>query len=360
MNAPAQHPPTVRTTCPYCGVGCGVLAKPDGRGGAAIAGDPEHPANFGRLCSKGSALGETLGLDSRLLHPMLRQADGTLARTAWDNAHRCRRRRLRAHDRPARPRLGRLLSVRPVADRGLLRRQQADEGLSRLGQCRHQFAAVHGVLGRRPSARLRHRHRARRLCRSRPRRSDRARRLECGLVPSGALPAHDRQQARPRRQDRGDRSAPHRDGGRGRSRAADRARHRHRAVLRPAGASRRHAGARLRIHRRAHDGLRGRPDPRARDRAGCGRHRRCLRPRRGRRRPLLRSVPRDAGCRHLPSRKASTSRRRAPTRSPPSSTAILPPAASASPAWGRSRSPASPMPWAAAKSAASPISSPRT
>ena len=53
--------PTLRatkTTCPYCGVGCGVLATPDGAGGAAIAGDPDHPANFGRLCSKGSALGE--------------------------------------------------------------------------------------------------------------------------------------------------------------------------------------------------------------------------------------------------------------------------------------------------------------
>ncbi len=61
----------VRTTCPYCGVGCGVLATPDGRGGAAIAGDPDHPANFGRLCSKGSALGETLDLDTRLLHPMV-------------------------------------------------------------------------------------------------------------------------------------------------------------------------------------------------------------------------------------------------------------------------------------------------
>jgi len=86
MNAPAHHPPAVRTTCPYCGVGCGVLAKPDGRGGAVIAGDPDHPANFGRLCSKGSALGETLGLGTRLLHPMLRQADGMLARTSWDRA----------------------------------------------------------------------------------------------------------------------------------------------------------------------------------------------------------------------------------------------------------------------------------
>jgi assimilatory nitrate reductase catalytic subunit len=76
---------TTRTTCPYCGVGCGVLATPDGSGGAAIAGDPEHPANFGRLCSKGSALGETLGLGERLLHPMLRGKDG-LAQVPWDDA----------------------------------------------------------------------------------------------------------------------------------------------------------------------------------------------------------------------------------------------------------------------------------
>ena len=86
MNAPAHHPSPVRTTCPYCGVGCGVLARPDGRGGAAIAGDPTHPANFGRLCSKGSALGETLGLAGRLLHPMLRAPDGQLAQISWPDA----------------------------------------------------------------------------------------------------------------------------------------------------------------------------------------------------------------------------------------------------------------------------------
>src|SRR5436309_2509906 len=76
----------ISTTCPYCGVGCGILATPDGRGGAAISGDPGHPANSGRLCSKGAALGETLGLATRLLHPMLRQSDGTLARVDWDQA----------------------------------------------------------------------------------------------------------------------------------------------------------------------------------------------------------------------------------------------------------------------------------
>lgn len=86
MNALPPNPVTVRTTCPYCGVGCGVLAAPDGKGGAAIAGDPSHPANFGKLCSKGTALGETLSLDDRLLTPMLRQADGRFARTDWDQA----------------------------------------------------------------------------------------------------------------------------------------------------------------------------------------------------------------------------------------------------------------------------------
>ena len=71
----------VRTTCPYCGVGCGVVATPDGIGGAMIAGDAAHPANFGKLCSKGSALGETLGLETRLLYP---QVNGK--RTSWDRA----------------------------------------------------------------------------------------------------------------------------------------------------------------------------------------------------------------------------------------------------------------------------------
>ena len=74
-----------RTTCPYCGVGCGVLATPDDKGGAGIAGDPDHPANLGRLCSKGSALGETLGLEGRLLYPMIR-CKGVLERVAWSDA----------------------------------------------------------------------------------------------------------------------------------------------------------------------------------------------------------------------------------------------------------------------------------
>ena len=86
MNAPANIPPAVRTTCPYCGVGCGVLARPRAEGDAIVIGDPDHPANFGKLCSKGFALNETLGLEGRLLYPMLRQPDGTHARADWDSA----------------------------------------------------------------------------------------------------------------------------------------------------------------------------------------------------------------------------------------------------------------------------------
>lgn len=74
-------PRTVRTTCPYCGVGCGVLAEIAPDGAVAVRGDPDHPANFGRLCSKGSALAETLAPEGRLLHP---EIGGK--RAGWDEA----------------------------------------------------------------------------------------------------------------------------------------------------------------------------------------------------------------------------------------------------------------------------------
>ncbi|AQR63129.1 nitrate reductase [Brevundimonas sp. LM2] len=71
----------VSTTCPYCGVGCGVRATVTGARTVEIAGDPGHPANGGRLCSKGTHLGETVGLEGRLLHPMIGDR-----RATWDEA----------------------------------------------------------------------------------------------------------------------------------------------------------------------------------------------------------------------------------------------------------------------------------
>ena len=74
-------PTTVRTTCPYCGTGCGVKARVLPDGGVDVVGDPEHPANFGRLCVKGAALAETLGHEGRLLHPEIAGR-----RAGWDAA----------------------------------------------------------------------------------------------------------------------------------------------------------------------------------------------------------------------------------------------------------------------------------
>lgn len=79
--ADGQIPSGVRTTCPYCGVGCGVVAQPTGPDSALIEGDALHPANFGRLCSKGSSLGETLGRQGRLLTPYVNGQ-----RVNWDKA----------------------------------------------------------------------------------------------------------------------------------------------------------------------------------------------------------------------------------------------------------------------------------
>jgi assimilatory nitrate reductase catalytic subunit len=77
---------TTSTTCPYCGVGCGVLAGVDAEGAVRVAGDPAHASNRGRLCVKGAALGDTVGLEGRLLHPMLRDAGGEPRRATWDEA----------------------------------------------------------------------------------------------------------------------------------------------------------------------------------------------------------------------------------------------------------------------------------
>jgi assimilatory nitrate reductase catalytic subunit len=85
--APDSSPHSIQTICPYCGVGCGVRAsaRPDGL--VDVAGDACHPANRGRLCVKGSALGETVGLDGRLLHPQMREPNrGPLRQASWDDA----------------------------------------------------------------------------------------------------------------------------------------------------------------------------------------------------------------------------------------------------------------------------------
>ena len=64
----------VRTTCPYCGVGCGILTE-QSDGAVQVQGDADHPANRGALCSKGAALADTVGPEGRLLKPRVNGRD---------------------------------------------------------------------------------------------------------------------------------------------------------------------------------------------------------------------------------------------------------------------------------------------
>jgi assimilatory nitrate reductase catalytic subunit len=80
-----------RSTCPYCGVGCGVLIETRDGAITGVRGDPDHPANAGRLCTKGSTLHHTasavIARQTRLLHPMRRAARGEAPHAvSWDAA----------------------------------------------------------------------------------------------------------------------------------------------------------------------------------------------------------------------------------------------------------------------------------
>jgi sulfite reductase (NADPH) flavoprotein alpha-component len=63
-----------KTLCPYCGVGCGILAKSDGERITKVRGDPAHPANFGRLCAKGATVAQTVSAHTRLSWAMMRES----------------------------------------------------------------------------------------------------------------------------------------------------------------------------------------------------------------------------------------------------------------------------------------------
>ncbi|CAG1012905.1 partial assimilatory nitrate reductase catalytic subunit, partial [Burkholderiaceae bacterium] len=87
----ATAPTETKSTCPYCGVGCGVIIESQGRQITGVRGDPDHPANFGRLCTKGSTLhltaSQAVTLQTRLLQPQQRARRGEAAQAvAWGDA----------------------------------------------------------------------------------------------------------------------------------------------------------------------------------------------------------------------------------------------------------------------------------
>ena len=306
----------VKSTCCYCGVGCGVVIEHDHERITGVRGDPAHPANFGRLCTKGSTLHLTARHEARA-------ALSGVTRTA-----RCRARaselgpRARSRCRPfcrdhprARARQRRVLHLGPVADRGLLRLQQARQGPDRHQQRRHQFAAVHVLGGRRLQGDARRRCAARVLRGHRPRRVHFHRRLEHRVCASDPVPPHrGREGAQPGAQDHRRRSAPHRHRGGGRPVPADPARHRRRALQRDAARDAVGRPVRSRLHSRAHRGLRRAEGSAARIHAADGgRRSAACRPTISSRRANG-SARRRRRCRCIA--RASISRRTAPTRTP--------------------------------------------
>jgi anaerobic selenocysteine-containing dehydrogenase len=76
----------VKTLCPYCGVGCGLLATTDGKQMLKVRGDPDHPANLGRLCQKGASVVQTVNVTTRLRYPMIRSGRGQMGVVSSETA----------------------------------------------------------------------------------------------------------------------------------------------------------------------------------------------------------------------------------------------------------------------------------
>src|SRR5688572_30656237 len=79
---------TYKSTCSYCGVGCGIIVHKERNGAVRVEGDKDHPVNKGMLCSKGMNLHYTVTDKSdRLLYPEMRyNRNMPLHKVSWDDA----------------------------------------------------------------------------------------------------------------------------------------------------------------------------------------------------------------------------------------------------------------------------------
>ena len=113
---------TMRTLCPYCGTGCGLIVRAEGSRLAAVEGDPIHPVSHGRTCRKPLELAAAVHAVDRATTPLWREdRDARFEPTGWPDAFE----RLAAPAAGLRAGRDRLLHLGPAPDRGLLRRQQA-------------------------------------------------------------------------------------------------------------------------------------------------------------------------------------------------------------------------------------------
>ena len=209
-----------RSTCPYCGVGCGVIIESEGAQITGVRGDPEHPGELRPPVHQGlHAAPDGQRRTSRANAPAAAVAARARAarrprRIGWDAALDALADRSPHVHRATRPGRGRLLRLGPVADRGLLRLQQARQGPARHQQHRHQLAAVH-VAARSPATRRRS------APTRRPRATTTSTDADCIFIagsntawahPDPVPPDRGREGAQPGDEDHRGRPAPHRHG----------------------------------------------------------------------------------------------------------------------------------------------------
>jgi sulfite reductase (NADPH) flavoprotein alpha-component len=88
---------SVKSVCPYCGVGCGIIMEVADNKVVKLSGNKRHPTNFGRLCTKGNTAAQALTESGRLEYAHVRKARGEPpTRTSMDAAIAEVARRLRA------------------------------------------------------------------------------------------------------------------------------------------------------------------------------------------------------------------------------------------------------------------------
>ncbi len=89
IEAKAEPLPVVKsvaTTCPYCGVGCGIKLEVSDRGDIVeVLDDPDNRSSLGMLCVKGRFGTTFVHHADRLTTPLIRDGDGFRA-ASWDEA----------------------------------------------------------------------------------------------------------------------------------------------------------------------------------------------------------------------------------------------------------------------------------
>ena len=249
---------TTASTCCYCGVGCGVLIEHDGERIPRRARRSSAPGQLRQtLQQRRQPAPDRRPPGPRAVPPTApRQATGAGSQRLGECPGTCRRAFRRDHSRTRAGQRG-LLYLRPVADRGLLRLQQAGAGPGRHQQHRQQFAPVHVLGGGRLQAQPGRRRTAVQLRRPRLRRLRADRRQQHGLRPPGPVPSPGSRQGRSAGDaHRGDRPAAHRHLRAGRPAPGAAARYRRRTVPRHPAYPALGGLDRPFVHRRAYRGFR--------------------------------------------------------------------------------------------------------